>query len=274
MRSLLYVPADNDAMLAKAASRGADALILDLEDGVAPSRKRLALDAALDFARNAKAAGPALWVRVNDGERGLSDIAAVAEASPANAIAGVWLPKAEPGAWLQTALAALSASGLRVGLLIESAAGIARVSQFPDLPRDSLVQIGEADLTASLRIEGRDDQLLVLRTIVVAEWAARGLAAPLAPVSVSVGDVAAFTEECIRLKGWGFEGRACVHPMQVAAVNEVWGTSASDLARAHMIVNEFEANEAEGVGAYRGSDGTMVDRATVRWAKSLIEGSS
>lgn len=253
-------------MLAKAADRGADALILDLEDGVAPSRKQQALDAAVGYAAAATPDGPELWVRVNDGDLGLWDIAAVA----ATGIAGVWLPKAEPGPWLDTVLPALEAAGIRVGLLIESAVGIARLRDFPALPADSLVQIGEADLTASLGVAGREDQLLVYRSLVVAEWAARGLGAPVAPVSVVFDDVAAFRAECERLKEWGFEGRACVHPSQVTEANAVWGVSDADVDRARLIITEFEQNEAEGVGAFRGSDGSMVDRATVRWARLIL----
>lgn len=260
------MPADNAAIVQKSASRGADALILDLEDAVVPSRKQLALEAALAFAAEATADGPEIWVRVNDGDLGLADLDAVVGA---RGVAGVWLPKAEPGAWLDEAL--VRCQGVGLGLLVESAGGIARLRDFPELPESTLVQIGEADLTASLGITGREDQLLVYRSLVVAECTARGLPAPLAPVSVALDDIEAYRAECERMRDWGFVGRACVHPAQVTEANTVWSVSGTDLERARLVVSEFEAQSADGVGAFRGSDGSMVDRATVRWARSVLD---
>lgn len=267
LRSHLYIPADNPAMLAKAAARGADALILDLEDAVADSRKLIAREAAVAFAREVDAGGPELWVRINEGSRGLQDLSHL---STAIGVTGVWIPKAEPGAWLDEALAALASAGKRVGLLIESAAGVSGLQSFPPLPATSLVQVGEADLAASLRIEGLEDQLLVYRSMVVLEWAARGLLAPIAPVSVSFNDIEEYLGQCERMRDWGFVGRACVHPTQVSAANAVWGVSEAELDCARELVREFEARKADGVGAFRGSDGTMVDKATVRRARAVL----
>lgn len=267
IKSHLYVPADNPAMLAKAASRGADALILDLEDAVASSRKLLARESAREFAATAAGSGPEVWVRVNDGDLGLEDLDAVAGAP---GVDGVWLPKAEPGAWLDAALARAERAGVRVGLLIESAFGLSRLRDYPELPASSLVQVGEADLAASLRIDGREDQLLVYRSLVVLEWAARGLSAPIAPVSVTVDDPEGYRAQCELMRAWGFVGRACVHPVQVEQANATWSVSDADIHRAREVVREFERHESEGAGAYRGADGTMVDRATVRWARALL----
>lgn len=259
------MPADNPGMLAKASSRGCDALILDLEDAVAPANKVAARAAAIEYAAAASSDSPAVWVRVNDGDLGLDDVRAVAGAP---GVAGIWFPKAEPGPWLEEALAL--AGSTRVGLLIESAAGVARLAQFPTLPEDTLVQPGEMDLAASLGIASREDQLLVFRSMIVAECAARGLPAPLAPVAPGWGDLPEYRAQSQRLKEWGFVGRACIHPAQVAEANEVWSVTHDELMRARAIVDEFEAHEAQGVGAFRGADGAMVDRATVRWARSVV----
>lgn len=267
LRSHLYVPADNDGMIAKAGARGADAVILDLEDAVAPTRKDDALRAVLAAAPRL-AAQTQVWVRVNEGERGMREIDALAGAV---GIAGIWLAKAEPGAWLVEALALLAERSTRAGLLLESARALARLAELPELPADALVQIGEVDLVADLGGERVPEQLEVFRAMVVLECAARGVAAPLAPVSVDVTDMALFRTESEGLRARGFCGRACVHPAQLAVANEVWGVTDAELARARAIVREFEAREAEGVGAFRATDGTMVDRATVRWARQLVE---
>ncbi|MGX5682805.1 HpcH/HpaI aldolase/citrate lyase family protein [Schumannella luteola] len=265
LRSHLYVPADNEAMLAKAASRGADALILDLEDAVAPSRKDAAREAALAYAAAADPEGPEVWVRLNDGDLGMVDLDALAGAP---GVAGVWFAKAEPGEWLERALD--RARGTRVGVLLESARAIARLSDLPDLPADALVQIGEADLAADLRIAGDEQQLEVYGSLVVLECAARALAPPVAPVSVDVRDMAGYRAQSERMLARGFRGRACVHPAQVAEANAVWAISPEDRERAARVIAEFEQHEAAGVGAFRGSDGTMVDRATVRWAREVL----
>lgn len=253
-------------MLAKAAARGADALILDLEDAVAADHKDAARAAALAYAADA-AGGPEVWVRANDGGLGEADIAALAGAP---GIAGVWLAKAEPGPWLDRVVAQLSESGTRIGLLLESAKAIARLAALPDLPDDTLVQIGEADLGADLRISGAEDQLTVYRSLVVLECAARGLAAPVAPVSVNLTDMSAYAAESARLKERGFVGRACVHPAQVVEANAVWSITDEEFAQAERIVAEYAQFAAAGIGAYRGADGTMVDRATVRWAHEVV----
>ncbi len=268
LRSHLYVPADNPTLLAKAPSRGADALILDLEDAVAPARKDQARTAALEMASAASVDGPQIWLRLNDGPVGEVDLAAVAGAP---GVAGVWLAKAEPGVWLDDALARLTAAGTRIGLMLESARALARLGDFPELPADTLVQIGEADLGADLRSAGHVEQLSVYRALVVLECAARGLAAPVAPVSVDVTDMDGYRRDSHTLAGFGFRGRACVHPAQVAVANEVWGVTAQHVERARAIVAEFEAHTSAGVAVFRGSDGTMVDRATVRWAHEVLE---
>lgn len=268
-RSFLYVPADNERMLAKAAERGADALILDLEDAVAPARKDDARAAALRWAAEHGAELP-VWVRANDGVLGAVDVEALAGAP---GVAGVWLAKAEPGPELSEWVGRLRAAGTRVGIMIESAQALARIADFPVLPPDTLVQIGEADLSADLGIAGRGDQLAVYRSMVVLECAARGLPAPVGPVSVDVTDLDGFRIGSAALRERGFFGRACVHPAQVEIANDVWRVGPEDVARARALLEEFARQEADGRGAYRAADGTMVDRATVRWAETVMKSS-
>lgn len=267
-KSFLYVPADSEKLLAGAASRGADALILDLEDAVAESRKDAARAAAVDYLSAAPADGPDLWVRVNPGETGDRDLEALVGV---RGLTGVWIAKAEPGPELVARLARLDAAGHRAGLMLESAAGVGRLRELPELPEDALVQPGEIDLAASLGIAGDEDQLEVYRALVVLECAARGLPAPVAPVSASWTEPA-YRAGSERLRARGFVGRACIHPAQVATANDVWSVSDDERARARAVLREFEGFADAGVGAFRASDGSMVDRATVRWARAVLEG--
>ncbi|MBX3098124.1 MAG: CoA ester lyase [Salinibacterium sp.] len=266
LRSHLYVPADKADMLDKAESRGADAVIIDLEDAVAPSAKDDALTATVAFARREAGSGER-WVRVNSAERGLHEIATLAELQ----IDGFWLPKAEPGDWLDTAVAAIMAAGAKVGFLIESARGLVGMPQLTAVPTDSLAQLGEIDLRADLRIRDASEEAMVpYRARIVMETALRGLAPAVAPVDPDYSNLAAFRTSTILLRNRGFGSRACIHPAQVAIVNEIFTPDEAELENARRIVAAFESSVDAGQGAFA-VDGTMADAATVRWARSLLE---
>ncbi|CAN5621291.1 CoA ester lyase [soil metagenome] len=270
MRSHLYVPADQPNLLSRAETRGADAIIIDLEDSVAPGRKSDALEAALEFLASARVGGQR-WVRVNQGQLGLSEIG---ELTASGGLDGVWLPKVEPGEWASEALALLTTAGIRVGLLVESAAGLVGMPQLPALPSDTLGQLGEVDLAADLRMRDTSDEAMVpYRARIIMECVIRGLAAPVAPVSVRYDQPDALRSSTTSLRDRGFGSRACIHPSQVAIVNEVFTPDAAERARARAVVQEFEARTGEGTGVYSDSSGAMVDHATVRWAYAVLENS-
>ena len=267
LRSHLYVPADRDRFLAKARSTGADAVILDLEDAVAESRKTHALAAAIEFLGDARAAGPEVWVRVNGGDRGLGEIAELAAARPD----GVWLPKAEPGGWTADAVSALADAGLRPGVMIESAAGLVGLPALPVLPENALTQLGEVDLAADLRMRDRSEEAMVpFRARIVLETAIRRLPMPVAPVDDRYDDLDEFRRRSELLRDRGFGSRACIHPAQVAVVNEVFAIDPAELERARRVIAAFDEHAAAGEGAFRDEDGRMADLATVRWARDLV----
>lgn len=268
MRSHLYVPADQAGLLARAETRGADCIIIDLEDSVAESRKEAALAATIEFLGSGRSAGQR-WVRVNHGEAGLDEIQRLVAS---DGLDGIWLPKVEPGAWIERALALLERSDTRVGLLIESAAGLVGMPQLPTLRPNTLAQLGEVDLAANLRMRDTSDEAMVpYRARIIMECVIRGLEAPVAPVDTHFDDQDALRVSTTSLRDRGFGSRACIHPAQVSVVNEVFTVDAGELTRARAILSEFDARAAEGTGAYRGEDGAMVDLATVRWARAIIE---
>lgn len=266
LRSHLYVPGDQERFLVKARTLDADAVILDLEDAVAPDRKDLARSMVLDHL-GAPEPGPERWVRVNTGARGLADIVALAPAHPD----GVWLPKAEPGGWMTDALAALDEAGIRPGLLIESAAGLVGLPQLPELPAHALTQLGEVDLAADLRMRDRSEEAMVpFRARIVLETAIRGLEMPVAPVSESFSDLEDYRIRSVQLRDRGFGSRACIHPAQLGVVNAVFDFPPDELADARALVARFEENKAAGRGVFRDGEDRMVDLATVRWAQDLV----
>ncbi|WP_230423261.1 HpcH/HpaI aldolase/citrate lyase family protein [Streptomyces radicis] len=271
-RSALYVPGDRPEMLSGATRRGADALILDLEDAVPPARKESARAAVAEWlaARPAaSAAGPRIWVRINAGERGHDDLRAVA----GPAVTGLFVAKAGSVREL-AALAGLldgvpGAERMALCPVLESAAAVLAAADLARCPRVARLQLGEADLRADLGVDPGpgEPELLWVRSQAVLVSAAAGLAAPLAPASTDVRDLDALRRGTVAFKRLGFHGRTCVHPAQVPVVNDVFTPTPDELARARDLVARFDAT-AEGV--ILDDRGRMVDEAVVRRARRLL----
>jgi len=271
LRSWLYVPGDREQVLRKATGRGADALIFDLEDAVAPDRKQAARQLVRDALSTLSGdQSPSLWVRVNAGS-----VEADVEAVASPELAGVVLAKAEPDTLeeldraLTNAEAELDLPGpFAVVCLIETARGLADVAALAGRPRVRNLALGEADLTAELGVDPRDDMAaVVMRMPLVVASAAAGLAAPTGPTSTDYRDMEALRASTLALVRQGFRARSAIHPAQVAVINQVLTPSADDIAQAREQIEDFET---AGGGAARGRDGTMVDAATVRTARDVL----
>ncbi|MET7425153.1 CoA ester lyase [Dactylosporangium sp. NPDC005555] len=277
MRSYLYVPGDAPAKLDKALDRGADALIVDLEDAVPLAGKDRARAIVASWLADLPASGrPAVWVRVNPGPVGALDARAVVGPH----LAGVCLAKAGASdvAALGAALAAAESSrGLPVGSvavvpLLETATAILDAPAIARAPRVARLQIGEADLRAELGVTlGPDErELLHVRSHVVLASAAAGIAPPVASVSTDYRDLPALRASTVAFRRLGFVGRACIHPAQIPVVNEVFTPTAEELQEASDLVRRFDAAVASGAGVLVGADGRMVDAAVVRAARRLL----
>jgi citrate lyase subunit beta / citryl-CoA lyase len=278
-RSHLYVPGDREDLLRKAASRGADALILDLEDAVVPAAKNRARELVAAFLRDPPAPdGPALWVRVNPGTESLADLEAVVAPS----LAGVCLAKAETASDVRAVAERLAelerqrgidSGAVAIAALLESAGAVDRIDEIATAPRIRRLQLGEADLVADLGIEPASDEreLLWVRSRAVFASAAAGIDPPVAPVSTNFRDVEAFRLSTSALKRLGYRGRACIHPAQIAVVNDVFTPSADEVSRAREIVDGYAAALAAGDGVFVDAAGRMVDLAVVRAARRVLE---
>ncbi|MBQ1066358.1 CoA ester lyase, partial [Micromonospora sp. D75] len=154
-RSYLYVPGDRADLRDKAAGRGADALVLDLEDAVTPARKAHARETVAGYLGAAAPAGPELWVRINS-DQVAADVEVLSPAA-----AGVWVPKAEPEllAEVDAALARVQrrlgpdAPAFRVVALIETARGVLTAPRVAEAPRVLRLGLGEADLAGELGLQ-------------------------------------------------------------------------------------------------------------------------
>ena len=279
-RSHLYVPGDRPDVLAKALGRGADALIVDLEDAVAVSAKDAARAAVAEWLGGLPPAvdNPVeVWVRVNPGAVALIDVEAVA----LPALAGICLAKAESAAEVAAVAALLdrleaergiAAGSIGIAPLLESAAAVLRAVEIARAPRVRRLQVGEADLKADTGIEPGDDEreLLWVRSQVVLASAAAGIDPPVGPVSTNFRDLDALRASTEAVRRLGYRGRACIHPAQIAVVNEVFTPSAEQVDAARTLIAAYDAAVAAGSGVLIGPDGRMVDEAVVRQARRLV----
>jgi len=279
-RSHLYVPGDRPDVLAKALGRGADALIVDLEDAVAVSAKDAARAAVAEWLAGLPAAADnpvEVWVRVNPGDAALVDVEAVALPG----LAGICLAKAESAAEVAAVAALLDRleaergiAGGSIGIapLLESAAAVLRAAEIAQAPRVRRLQVGEADLKADTGIEPGDDEreLLWVRSQVVLASAAAGIDPPVGPVSTNFRDLDALRASTEAVRRLGYRGRACIHPAQIAVVHEVFTPSSEQLDAARALIAAYDAAVAGGSGVLIGPDGRMVDEAVVRQARRLV----
>ncbi|MFD3482913.1 HpcH/HpaI aldolase/citrate lyase family protein [Streptomyces sp. NPDC058665] len=268
MRSALYVPGDRPDMLAKAPSRGADALIVDLEDAVplAGKDRARATVAAWLAGRGTEPAGPAIWVRVNPGERGHDDVRALL----GRGVTGFFVAKTESPEDIE-AVAGLLADDPSAVLcpVLESAAAVLAALSIANCPRVARLQLGEADLRAELGVSlgPGEPELLWARSHVVLASSAAGLAPPMAPAATDVGDLGALRASTESFKRLGFRGRTCVHPAQLPVIHEVFTPTPTELADARDLVDRFDS--AAG-GAMLDEGGRLIDEAIVRRARRLL----
>ncbi|MEV0454110.1 HpcH/HpaI aldolase/citrate lyase family protein [Catellatospora methionotrophica] len=247
---------------------------------IAVSGPRVGLDHAFgpETAISAGEAGrPRVWVRVNSGDIGHIDAAAVVGAG----LAGLCVAKTESVAQVAALDGVLGelerAAGLGVGSvkvvpLLESAAAVLAAPEIARAPRVVRLQLGEADLAADLGVTlGPDErELLWARSQAVLASAAAGIAPPVAPVSVNFRDLDALRDSTVALKRLGFRGRACIHPAQLSVVHEVFTPTEAELAAARDLVGRHEQALRDGSGVCLDAHGRLVDEAVVRSARRLL----
>lgn len=276
--SLLFIPADAERFIAKGAERGADAIVLDLEDGVAPASKATARAALAAATRQLQAAGAVVYVRVNN-EPGLlaGDIAA-AVASGAD---GIVMPKAETAAQLsqldvdilrEERSAGRPAQAVRLIALIETPLGVCRSLEIAQ---------GSARLVALCF--GSEDFSTAMGMAPLAEgmsWPAQAVAiaaaaAGLQPLGLpgSVGDFSnpeAYRALAVHAKNIGMRGSICIHPAQVQVLNEVFGGTDAEASAATRLLEAFDAGIEQGKGAIA-LDGKMIDVPIATRARLFLQ---
>lgn len=259
-RSALFLPATRIDRLDKALASGADAVILDLEDAVAPSDKATARAALADAApRLAQARAGTLWLRIN--ALPSSEAAADLRLWATLPAMGIVCPKAES----VEALRSLPAQA-RVIALIESARGLALAPHLGDVPHVAGLAFGSIDYALDLGGIDPEDREALRHARSTLVWAARmaGLPAPLDGVTTRLDGDEALAADLREARRLGFGGKLCIHPRQVGAVHAAFAPTDAEMAWAHRVV------AAGGDGAAVQLDGAMIDRPVLERAQRLL----
>lgn len=261
----LYVPGDRADRVEKALRSGADIVIVDLEDAVAPSRK----DAARDVLGALARARTPVQARVNAPGSPWAD-ADIAVVAGLPRDVGVRVPKVESAD--DVARVAAAAPGRPVHALIESALGVERAF---DIARSgaATVALGEADLRSQLGLPAGaagEPGLQWARSRLVTAAAAAGIPAPMMSVYADVADGQGLARSCAAGRALGFFGRAAIHPRQLPVIEAAFLPTADELARAERVVEQLEAARANGVGTVVLDDGTFLDVAMIAAARRTI----
>jgi citrate lyase subunit beta/citryl-CoA lyase len=275
LRSLLYVPVSSDRFVAKAHERGADAIILDLEDAVAPAQKVAARAKLAEAVKAVGRNGAIVFVRIN---ADVDMIRADADAACRAGAFGLFVPK------VRNARSLLSLAGFLDGIehlterepirlvpMIEDPAAVLDARRIvAATPRVCALITGGEDLATSLGAEPTPEVLHFPKLIVHYAAKATGvLSLGLMRTVADYDDLTAMEKSAREARMYGFDGASCVHPSVVPILNRAFSPSEEELDRARRLIAAYEEAEAEGRGAFA-FEGKMVDEPVVQRARALI----
>ncbi|MBK6597277.1 MAG: CoA ester lyase [Proteobacteria bacterium] len=277
LRSFLFAPGNHPRRAEKVFLVGADVAVLDLEDAVAVAEKEAARGSVLGALRQRR--DSKAYVRVNafDTRWCYGDLDAVV----IEGLDGIVVPKAESAQQLQAIATRISEleqqRGLTVGAIdlmaiIESARGVLLAEEIAAAtPRLSRLAFGGADYTNDLNLEWTPEEreLDFARARLAHASRLAGIEPPVDTVVVQIKDTERFRHSARTGKQFGFLGKLCIHPDQVAVCNEVFSPSAAEIAHAQSVVLAFEEAEARGVAAIQ-VDGAFIDYPVVYRARRVL----
>lgn len=262
-QTYLFVPGNRPERFAKALAAGADRIILDLEDAVAPADKTAARTAIAGWmGSSTRETREKVLIRINDAATPwyMQDLAL---AGAVHAMC-VMLPKCEAAAQVSSVLAPL-ADNATVLPLIETARGMMALPFIAATPGVARLAFGALDYMADLDIPADSVALDYAASQIAIASRAAGLASPLAGVTPAL-DAACVTEDMAHARTLGFGAKMCIHPAQVAAARAALAPSAGELAWAQRVLQAWKVS---GAGAIQ-VDGKMMDLPVVRKAERIV----
>ncbi len=282
LKSLLFVPGDSEKKMAKAASTGADALLLDLEDAVAQDRLPVARGMVLDYLKHHDRAHQQVWVRINPLDTALSlpDLVAVMPGKPD----GIVLPKplnADAVRQLDHFLSALEQrEGIALGhtrilpVATEVAGALFQLDSYAGCsPRLAGLTWGAEDLatdigaTTNKKDNGEFDEAFVLARSLCLLAASHAGVQAIDTLNVDFRNFDSLQADVQRARRQGFSGKLAIHPDQVAIINAGFIATPQELQHAQRIVDAFA--QAGGAGAVQ-LDGKMIDKPHLTQALRLL----
>jgi citrate lyase subunit beta/citryl-CoA lyase len=277
-RSLLYVPANVPKFVEKAHLRGADAILLDLEDSVPASQKQAARQAVAQAALDVRRNGADVVVRVN---QPLSLCVRDIEASISPQVNGIAITKADGPSHVRLLDELVTeleeARGMTPGhtrflAMIETPEAFEQMTAIASAsPRVAAINIGGEDFALNGGFEPTDEALLMPKQRMILAARAAGVM-PLGYIAsvADFSDFDRFRAMVRRSRQFGFDGASCIHPGQVAIVNEEYGPRPEDLAHAARVIEAAAQAEAEGRASFQ-LDGKMVDVPVIERARRLLD---
>jgi citrate lyase subunit beta/citryl-CoA lyase len=255
--TFLFVPGDRPERFARAASSGADVVVIDLEDGVHTDARPAARLEVVSWLRSGRSA----LVRLN--AAGTSDHDLDLEALSGVAT-HVMLARAESAAAAESVVAALGA-GADVMALVETARGVARAGEIAASPAVARLAFGNVDLSTELGVDADDRQaLLTARSLLALASAAAGLYGPVDGVTTAIDDAERVAGDAAHAASLGFGGKLCIHPRQVDAARAGFTPTPDQVAWAERVLAAASGGEARAV------DGAMVDRPVEERARAIM----
>lgn len=272
-RSVLYMPGANERALEKAKSLAADALILDLEDAVAPDTKVEARERVCAAAASGEYGSREVAIRVNGLETQwhAEDLRAAAQAAPD----GVVVPKVDSPAAVYEIENALEDAGAsehtKIWAMVETPTAMLRAEEIASASeRLEVLVMGTNDLAKELHAEFVPGRSPLLGGLSLALLAARATGkAILDGVFNDVSDTAGFEAECLQGRQMGFDGKTLIHPGQLEPCNRVFAPSEEEVANARKVIDAFTEAEREGKGVVT-VDGQMIENLHVDNARRIL----
>lgn len=273
-RSLMFVPAHVPRFVETATQRGADAIVLDLEDSVPPEQKQAARHAAALAAPTLASHGGPILVRINNAI-GLAELDI--EAVVGTPVCGIVLPKvdsasqvAQIAAWVTRAE---SSRGLPIGhtqfiVQVESVDALPRLDEIASTPRVEGLNLGAEDFCVSTG-GTPTPEALALPTQMVLFAARRARITAIAPVYSEFKDRDLYRRLIRQARSFGYRAALCVHPVQAQILNEEFAPSKEELTSAQAVVDAYEKARAQGRGA-ASLDGRMIDAPVVARARTTL----
>ena len=261
--SYLFVPADRPDRFAKALAAGAQAIIIDLEDAVAPDAKSSAREHIRAWTASRPGADVDVLVRINDVATPWfdADLALAREC----AIRGIVLPKAERAADIARVMAALARGGFVVPI-VETARGVLNVDEVASAAGVQRIAFGTLDYAVDLDLSGDERGLIYPACRMALASKAAAIATPIAGVTPEIGNDAKLESDLQFARACGFGAKLCIHPSQLAHTHRAFTPTAEEIAWAQRVVAAVES----GRGAVQ-VDGKMVDRPVILKARVILE---